>query len=421
MTKGLLPPAVLLLALAAACGSADGSGGTPTQPPPAPSPDVTLGRTAFLQECASCHNSHDGFDLAFFSYPDTAIIRRAVKHVNQATAQNIATYIGWLSTPHVPRSTRVFQPKGTVLSGDVQFATALFGQDIWPTMSTAQLKAINPVDVAVPLSLPPWSDEASNVDWLAEDPPPAGFMGAAGGRATAAVAAYHAAPTAANLTKAVDAFYGPDEDAANPAAPCLFNDPSRVDYFQCFEIRKWASSLVGQHMLRNGGKQSAGAHAHELWWAVGEAARMAEKAGSTAIANNRENQRVWFYLGWIFEPGLHQSFYLENLLPPRVAVFVALRGQVSRPAGSWEEHKSIYDDLFRAVQHAPAHWANAVATFGLKHVLERLNSGDRPAAAAQKSHATAMIDAAISAAAAKVTSAQLSALQSLANQAKSKL
>ena len=40
----------------------------------------TLGHLAFIAECASCHASRDGFDLAFFSFPDSTIIRRALGH-----------------------------------------------------------------------------------------------------------------------------------------------------------------------------------------------------------------------------------------------------------------------------------------------------------------------------------------------------
>jgi hypothetical protein len=427
MTKGSFPAAVFLLALLAGCSTSDSvtdpGPNPPIQPPgPPPSNDIVLGRTAFQQECASCHNSGDGFDLAYFSYPDSTIIRRALGHVNLTIAQQIAAYIGWLNTPKVARHARVFQPQGTPVANDVEFATSLFGQDAWPSMTTAQLRAINPANVRVSLELPEWSVEGANTDWLADVPPPAGIMSFNGDRAANALAAYHASPTSANLGLAVEALYTADHDAANAAAPCLINDPARVNYLACYEVRRWTSSLVAQHMLRtNGGSQSAGHLAHEVWWAVGEAARHALIAGSNAIPNAASNMTDWFYLGWIFEPGIHESFYLENRLGPRQAVFVALRGQVSRPPGSFEEHRSIYDDLGRAVHHAPSHWANAVATFALTHIIERLNAGERPTTTAQRTKATNLINAALTTAGTKVSAAQLSALQALATQAKSKL
>jgi hypothetical protein len=426
MTKGFLPAVVLVLTLLAGCGTSEdltnpGPNPPGQPPPPPPSTDISLGKAAFQQECASCHNSGDGFDLAYFAYPDSTIIRRALGHVNLAISQQIAAYIRWLNTPQVTRTTPVFQPGGTALVGDVAFATTLFGQDAWPAISPAQLRAINPLDVRVELKLPTWSAEGSNFDWLADVPPPPGIMAYNGNRAADAVAAYHASPTSANLTAAVDALHDADQDPANPGAPCLFDDASRVDYLTCFEVRRWTASLVAQHMLRSGGTQSAGGPAHELWWAVGEAARRARNAGSSAIANSISNQAAWFYLAWMFEPGLHRSFYLENLLPPRQAVFVALRGQVSRPPGSWEEHRSICDDFFRAVEHAPNTWANGVATFALTYIIERLNSGERPTDGAQRDRAKASIDLGITAVAPKVTAGQLSALQALAAQAKAKL
>jgi hypothetical protein len=427
MTKGFVPAAVLVIALLAGCSTSDSvtdpGPNPPVQPPgPPPSNDITLGRTAFLQECASCHNSGDGFDLAYFSYPDSTIIRRALGHVNLTTSQQIAAYIGWLNTPKVARHARVFQPQGTPVASDVEFATSLFGQDAWPSMTTAQLRAINPANVRVALELPEWSVEGANTDWLADAPPPAGIMSFNANRAANALAAYHASPTSANLELAVAALYDADHDAANPAAPCLLNDPARVKYLECYEVRRWTSSLVAQHMLRNnGGTQSAGHLAHEVWWAVGEAARRALQAGSNAIPNAASNMTDWFYLGFIFEPGIHESFYLENRLAPRHAVFVALRGQVSRPAGSFGEHQSIYDDLVRAVQHAPNHWANAVGTFALTHILERLNAGERPTTVAQKTIATNLIGIALTTLSKKVSASELSALQALATQAQAKL
>jgi hypothetical protein len=424
MMKGFLPAAAVLFALLAGCGAADdlGPNAPPVQPPgPPPTPDIALGQTAFVQECARCHNSGDGFDLAYFSYPDSTIIRRALGHVNLTTSQQIAAYIGWLNTPHVSRHARVFQPKGTPAASDVEFAVGLFGQDAWPAMTTAQLRAINPADVRVPLALPEWSVEGENTDWLADAPPPPGIMSYNGNRAANAVAAYQAAPSAANLALAVEALSDADHSPANPAAPCLFNDASRVNYLSCYEVRRWTSSLVAQHMLRQNSLQSAGTLAHEVWWAVGEAARQAIKVGSGAIPNAASNMVDWFYLGWMFEPGVHESFYLENRLGPRLAVFVALRGQVSRPPNSWGEHRSIYDDLIRAAEHTPNSWANAVGTFALTHILERLNSGERPTTTAQKNTATTLINTAITRLSTKVSAAQLSALQALATQAKSKL
>src|SRR5687767_15759871 len=93
--------------------------------PAAPRPDVSMGRAAFVQDCSTCHASGDGFDLKTFSFTDTTIIRRAVKHVDTATAHNIVAYIQSIAAPRNAEDVRLFQPKDAPLASDVEFATAL--------------------------------------------------------------------------------------------------------------------------------------------------------------------------------------------------------------------------------------------------------------------------------------------------------
>ena len=98
-----------------------------------------LGQLAFEQSCSGCHASRDGFDLKTFGFSDTTIIRRAVKHVDTATARNIVAYIHGLSAPPNHRELRLFQPKGAPIATDVEFAVALFNRDAWPSdMTTAR-------------------------------------------------------------------------------------------------------------------------------------------------------------------------------------------------------------------------------------------------------------------------------------------
>src|ERR1041385_6234825 len=160
----------------------------PTRPEsPAIGPDPALGRIAFEQSCSMCHASRDGFALAMFGFTDTTIIRRAVKHVDTATACNIVAYIRTVSAPREPEKLRLFQPGGAPLAGDLEFAQALFGGDAWPAERTpagppesaeaclgrdpwpaelppAGLQAIAPRTVAIAARLPIWSDEATNLD-----------------------------------------------------------------------------------------------------------------------------------------------------------------------------------------------------------------------------------------------------------------
>ncbi|MEO8451299.1 MAG: hypothetical protein ABI647_16005 [Gemmatimonadota bacterium] len=397
----------------------------PPPPPPPPDADVALGKAAFEQSCSSCHTAQDGFDLAYFSYTDTTVIRRAVKHVDSTTAHQIVAYIRSLNTPHVSPTLRLFQPGGHMVASDVEFATALFGQDVWPALSTAQLRAIDPLTTAVALSFPIWSDEGSNMDWLPDSAPPAGIVGFAGNKAGDAITAYHAAPSLANLTLAVTALRDADRAKANPSAPCVFSDATRVNYEACFEARRWTATLIAQHMLRNGITQSIGGELHELWWDVGDAARMAQNKPGQPVANASANAVDWLYLGWIFDPSREETFYLVNALAQkglvRHATFTALRSEVARPAGSSAEHLSVYDDFRLAAQYAPAKWTVAVATFGLTHILERLNGGDRPTTPANVTAAKAQLSGGMTEVAKKVSAAELTVIQALADQIKAKL
>ena len=152
-----------------------GPPGSPPPPPPPAGSDIALGLAAVHRECASCHASQDWFNLTFFSYSDTTIIRRAVKHVVTTTADRIVAYIRSLNIPHVPSASALLQPGGRTVADDVQFAVNLFGQGTWPTQTTAQLVAINPITTPVAMALSKWSDEGSNLDCLPDSAPPPGF------------------------------------------------------------------------------------------------------------------------------------------------------------------------------------------------------------------------------------------------------
>src|ERR1041385_8609895 len=138
-----------IAALAVLAGCSDPPSG-PTRPESPPGgPDPALGRIAFEQSCSTCHASRDGFDLAMFGFTDTTIIRRAVKHVDSATAPNIAACARPVWAPRDPEKLRRFQPGGTMLAGALEFAQALFGRDAWPAeLTTARLQAIDPRTVA---------------------------------------------------------------------------------------------------------------------------------------------------------------------------------------------------------------------------------------------------------------------------------
>jgi hypothetical protein len=402
----------LPLALLAAVACSDSGG---PLDPATPALDLSLGKMAFERECSGCHASRDGFDLKTFGFSDTTIIRRAVKHVDSSTARNIAAYIQSLSAPHHDENLRLFQPHGAVLSSDAEFATRLFGRDAWPAeLTTAQLVTIDPRNVQIAIKLPVWSDEGSNTDWMPDFPLPPGVLNYSGGLAAGAIAGYRAAPTKDNLIRAVNALRTADRASANADAPCLLEDTVRVQYRQCFEVRRWTSTLVALYLLQWGMNQNLGGTVHDIWWDVGNAARKSRADRTVPIANAVDNWASWMYLGWSFDPSRHSSSYLGGgfraLGMTRHATFVTLRSQVARPRNSM----SVYEDALNAVKFAPNTWASAAGTFGLRHLNERIAAGERPANAEQTATAIMQVNSTLAEAYKKVPVSDRAALEALA-------
>jgi hypothetical protein len=374
-----------------------------------------MGQLAFEQSCSGCHASRDGFDLKTFSFTDTTIIRRAVKHVDTATARDIVAYIHGLSAPPNNKDVRLFQPRGAPLAGDMEFAVALFGRDSWPAdMTTAQLLAIDPRNVQVAARLPVWADETSNMDWMPDSELPGGILDYSGGLARGAIAGYHAAPTADNLVRAVNALRTADRAPANPQAPCLLEDTLRVRYRECFEVRRWTSSLVALYMLRNGMNSQLAGRMQDVWWDVGNAARKSRADRSVPITNVDQNWAAWMFLGWSFDPSLHSSSYtgggFRQIGLVRHATFVALRSEVARPKYS----ASVYEDLLNAVKFSPSTWTTPVTIFALRHLDERQKSGDRPATVEQRATAMMQVNSAVTEANKKIAIADRPQIAALA-------
>lgn len=333
------------------------------------------GRTAFVESCAPCHASRDGFDLAYFGFPDTAVARRATPHVDPKTAVDIAAFIVSIPVSGVPRGTRPFQPGGVVMSSDVAFAELAFESDAWPAgWSTEDLRAVDPLRVRVAVPLPRWSEEATNLDWMPDKPLTEGLLGYAAGRVESALTRYYASRTWESLGRAVAALRVADRDPASADSPCR---REAIESERCFETRRWTASLVAQHMVRESREEPVHPLLHDAWWDVGNAARLSLRAG-TPVDRAVENWASWMLLGWIFDPGRHASIYtgsaLMRLELPRHATYVALRSEVARPPGSI----APYLDARNAARFAPAHWAFHATRFALVHLVERLDSGDAP-------------------------------------------
>jgi mono/diheme cytochrome c family protein len=401
----------LALLVAAACSDSSGP-----NTPAIPVPDVAMGRLAFEQSCSGCHASHDGFDIRTFGFTDTTIIRRAVKHVDSATARNIVAYIHSLNAPPQEKMLRLFQPKGAAVNTDLDFAIALFGRDAFPEdMTTASLAAIDPRNVQIAVKLPVWADEESNMDWMPDFALPPGILNYNGALAAGAIAGYTAAPTKENLTRALNAIKTADRATANENAPCLLEDTLRVRFRECFDVRRWASTLVALYMMHNGMNQNLGGDIHDIWWDVGNAARQSTRFSKTVpIDNPEKNWTAWMYLGWSFDPSKHSSFYLGNgfktLGLNREAAFVAVRSEIARPANSM----SVYEDVLNAERFSPNSWTAATTAFALRHLNERLNAGERPPDATQKATALSQINTALTEAAKKVSATDKAKLDVLA-------
>ena len=342
-----------------------------------PAPDPVQGQLAYVQACSGCHASIDGFDVAFFGFSDTTVIRRAVKHVDTATARNIVAYLRTLGGARASRTMRLFQPGGAVLGGDLEFAHELFGRDGWPEqLDTEQLRAIDPLKVRIAVPLPLWSVEGARTDWLPDRPLPQAIVEANGGAARRAIAAYHASPTTENLQAIVRTLESSERE--QPARICDLNPNAPfADFEACLDMRRWMSSLIAQHMLRTGTDRPLGYGLHSVWWDVGNVFR---KTGAQPLGDDDLNQAAWIYLGWMFEPGNQTIGYtlpgFVKLGLPRHATWVALRAAVARPTGSGH----AFGDVSAAADVAPAHWAYAATRFGLRHLLDRLASGDMPPA-----------------------------------------
>ncbi len=404
----------LVLILAAMVTGCEGRSGVSA--PDFPLTNVAAGHEAFTAECASCHAAGDGFDLALFGFTDTTIIRRALGHVDSATSRNIVAYIRTLGVPAVAEETRLFQPGGEPLQGDVEFAVSLFGRDAWPEdLTTARLQATDPRQMRIAVPLPIWSDEGSNLDWMPDAALPEAILQYAGRMAEAAIAGYRSAPTNENLRRAVLALRSADRVTGNPGAPCTFQEPDRVRYVECFEVRRWTSTLVAQHMLRYG-TQVLSPEVHDIWWDVGNAARKSRTDPTQVIENVNANWASWMFLGWSFDPSRHPSVYtgggFQQLGLPRHATVVALRSQVARPRNS----PMVYDDLAEAARFAPNEWTTAVTKFALEHLLERLAAGDRPMRPEQITEAIADVNRAILTANRKVAVSDRPLLQALGEQ-----
>jgi hypothetical protein len=391
-----------------------------------------VGQLAFQRECSTCHAARDGFDLALFGYADTTIVRRAVKHVDSATARLISGYIRSLSTPRLPENTLLFQPGQTVIAGgmnatgDLNFAVTIFGSDEWPASYTRNaVLALDPKQVRIALPLLPWSDETSTLEWMPKDALPPAILSFNGNAVANALAAYYANPTIPGLEAVSAAVDNASYDVANSIAPCQVAVISRSDFQQCFEIRRWVASLSVTHKLRTGIAFLSPA-LYLQWWNVGNIARLS-RGYTGQVTDFLQQQARWMYLGWMQdvpnEPAKYGTDAFRTLGMPRHATWKALRSIVARAPGVFLENVSPYVDFKEIALSTPAGtaWAYNAGKFGLNELLRRLNNGDRPPTSAERTTATGLVNAAMTSLQPKVTAGEFATLKALADQVIAKL
>ncbi len=340
--------------------------------------DAVLGRVAFGNECAQCHASRDGFDLAHFSFDASTIVRRAVAHVDTASALDIVAHVRSLNAGSSTRSSRLFQPGGKLLVGDVEFALELFGVDAWPQdLSVAELLAMNPRNIPVALPFPQWSVEENNLDWMPDVPLNDPILEWNNGKARLKLEEFYRTKSTQDLITAVQAIRVAERTATNPAAPCVMSPIESLRPTECFETRRWAATLGAQYMLRHGLNTPIHSVIHDAWWDVGFVARRTILRDGH-FEHGDENWAVWMWLGWSFEPDRHASVYLSQGLDRlglnRHAVFHTLRAQVARPRNSL----SVFQDVRTAARFAPAAWTFAAVDFAMRHARDRLEAGELP-------------------------------------------
>lgn len=376
--------AAVVLTLALLAGGCDSS--EPAGPVPDP-PDAERGRVAFTTACASCHASRDGYDLALFDFPAADIIRRAVAHVDSATARDIAAYVATLPVASRSRTFRPFQPGGSMASDDAQFWRQLFGTDGWPeTLTVYSFATIDLRDVPVPLPFPEWSSEGDESDWMPESPLPDHVLEADGGVLARTIAGYYATPSRSRLLDVVGEFQRVTR-TGGPAAVCAGTAAVHEQPVPCFEARRWVSSLTAVHLLREGELREVPFEIAELWWDTGEAAvSVYFRVGGM----DRTTVGAWLYMSSVFAPGgfpnpetgiAEDASYMGQMLQSsgrsRLAVVATLRRLAAR--AEWEPPMQDYWDAHLASIRSTRELRPGVLEAGLSFLLDQQAAGRLPA------------------------------------------
>jgi hypothetical protein len=414
-----------------------GCGGDETVGPEGPAlGDPDLGRVAFQTSCASCHASGDGFDLAFFGFPDADIVRRAAPHVDSATARDIAAYVETLPVTSMEPDVRPFQPGSGEPTADPDFWRGIFDTEGWPDggVTVEHLRGLDLRDETLSIPFPRWSSEVDESDWMPEEPLPDAVLDADGGAVRAALDAYYASPADDRLLEVVRTFRDVSSDPnRNDAGVCAGGASTHRYPRACFEARRWVSSLAAVHLFRKGEFRQVPYELAHLWWETGEAA---VTVFFDRDAVDRVTVASWLAMSSTFAPGgfpspgsglVEAAGYMGQFLQssgrPRLAVAITLRRLVSRGPVHADHPVNAYRDAQLATLRAPREMVADVLEFGLGFLLAEQAEGRLPSIG-NREHAVGFVDAALQAyeqQATDVESAQDDRIRSMIEQVRSGL
>jgi hypothetical protein len=302
--------------------------------------------------CADCHGP-DGLELAIYNFDDADLRRRATPHLETPDVERIVGLIHAVREKYRisklldPLKDRPFQPGGEVLPGatpaerDLAFGRELQGklphllkgriESIDQAKTAAEeMMAVDPLRLKIGLPFNRFSEDAFH------------------GKEHASLA--HWVPDIARIIPAQNrlAWYAlQDAYLANPTDDALWKLYNAIDSltkpatnmaFAIFAAEKYRSLLLMQHIARRrmlGDDESRGPvtfgalttpMAPNPMWRVGELAREfmtsnpasmgldksveAKKSGGPTFQEQMiDLQASWFWLGWLFDQGLHRTSF----------------------------------------------------------------------------------------------------------------
>lgn len=390
--------------------------------------DPLAGRKVFQENCATCHASPQASGLQAFSFPDTTIHRRDLKHVSEEESFDVIAFLRGgdahrredvrLGDPEVPP----FQPGGRVLSSDKRFGIELFGEDEWPEDLTRQeLLGKRPTEQPVPFPMPEWSSERHKFDWIADRNVPDAIRQAPA--VARALGRYRSSPTDENLVRLWREIQEAKPRGNTPIRRYATRDISTsAEFANLLERTRWIANLIGTHALRSKDEIRAMKRLVEMSpdesrpriretaikeiWTVGELFRIARfaeiperihhetgpglpksyglsdiDASDSRFIKSKEVQLRWEYLSWMFaheSRSLKFEYFTEHFGHgpswERVGAYVLAYTTADMPT----EHSSApYKAIRNFGTTTPQHWQPELLPFVYGNILHYIDEGNQ--------------------------------------------